>query len=159
MSLLQTKFITEGSRLAFTGVPAEDGQTFIWGNAKEFDLDRGDVVQVLELNRREGSPWARVVVAVLKGKCVGRIGQVMINMEVRLQRSWQRLTVSGSMEPVRATGKHRKLPEVGMPMPAESGTRVPEHKMTASTKPSPPLCAATFEGDEFGVLSVLRGCG
>lgn len=131
MSLLQTRFIAEGSRLAFTGVTPEDGQTFIWGNVKDFDLERGDVVQVLEINRRDGSPWARVVVAVLKGKCCGRVGQVMINMDVRLQRSWQRLTMTGSMEPVRNTGKHKKLPDTN-PAPAESGLRVPDHKTTPS---------------------------
>lgn len=155
MSLLQTRWITEGMRLAYTGVPVEDGQTFIWGNAKDFNLDRGDVIQVLEINRRDGSPWARVVVAVLKGKCCGRVGQVMINMEVRLQRSWQRLTMTGSMEPVRATSKRRKLPEIGLPTPAESGMRMQD------TKPAGPDVKATFAGDEFGVLSILQGgkCG
>jgi hypothetical protein len=153
MSLLQTRFIVEGSRLAYTGAPVEDGQSFIWGNAKDFDLERGDVVQVLEINRRDGSPWARVVVAVLKGKCCGRIGQISIDMSARLQRSWQRLTMTGSMEPVRATGKHRKLEDVSN---RESGLRVPDHKTTPS-----PAVKATFEGDEFGTLSFLQGgkCG
>lgn len=136
MSLLQTRWITEGSRLAYTGVPVEDGQTFIWGNAKDFDLERGDVVQVLEINRRDSSPWARVVVAVLKGKCVGRVGQVMINMEVRLQRSWRRLTATGSMEPVRATRRYRKVNEVDVPVPSQSGMRVQDNKATKSSSVS-----------------------
>lgn len=150
MSLLQTRWITEGSRLAYTGVSAEDGQTFIWGNAKDFDLERGDVVQVLEINRRDGSPWARVVVAVLKGKCVGRVGQVSIDMSARLQRSWQRLTTTGSMEPVRATGRYRAVRE----NPTESSIRMTD------TKPAGPEVTATFEGDEQGNLSFLGGkCG
>ena len=74
------------------------------------------MVQVLEINRHDGSPWARVVVAVLKGKCCGRIGQISIDMSARLQRSWQRLTMSSSMETGRA--------------PAVSDLRVLDHKTT-----------------------------
>lgn len=145
MSLLKTRSIREGSILAYTGVCPEDGQTFIWGNSQGFDLAKGDVVQVLEIHRREGSPWARVLVAVLKGKSAMRVGQVMINMEARLQRSWQCLTPTGSMAAVRETGKHKKVPEVGMPAPAESGMRVPDHKTTPAHE-----VKATFEGDSFG---------
>ncbi len=101
MSLLRTKFVQVGSLLAFTGVDPSDGQTFLWGNAKDFDLKKGDVIQVLEIHRREGTPWARVVVAVIKGKCVARVGQVSINLESRLQRSWQVLTQTGSMAAAR----------------------------------------------------------
>lgn len=159
MSLLRTRAIAEGSILAYTGVEPEDGQTFIWGNSQGFDLQRGDVVQVLEIHRRDGSPWARVLVAVLKGKCAMRVGQVMINMEARLQRAWQTLTTTGSMAPVRATGQHRKLPEVGLPAPAESGVRGGE--LARTTPATPQSIEAGFEGDQFGNLSIIpRGrCG
>jgi hypothetical protein len=160
VSLLRTRSITEGSILAYTGVEPEEGQTFIWGNAKDFDLSKGDVVQVLEINRRDGSPWARVLVAVLKGKCCGRVGQVCINLEARLQRAWQTLTTTGSMAPVRATGKHPKMPEAGLPAPAESGVRQATAEIQRTT-PATPESIAGFEGNEFGVLSIIpRGrCG
>jgi len=112
MSLLQTKSVRVGNLLAFTGVDPADGQTFLWGNAKDFDLTKGDVVQVLEIHRREGTPWARVVVAVIKGRCVARVGQVSINLEARLQRSWQVLTQTGSMAPVRRTASQADPREV-----------------------------------------------
>lgn len=103
MSLLRTKNINVGTVLAFTGVHPEEGMTFIYGPA-EFSLERGDVVKVIDINRdREGdTPWAKVTVAVLKGKFCGRIGTVGIDFSSRLQRSWQALTQTGSMAPVRA---------------------------------------------------------
>jgi hypothetical protein len=161
VSLLRTRAIAEGSILAYTGVDPEDGQTFLWGNAKDFDLAKGDVVQVLEINRRDGTPWARVLVAVLKGKCCGRVGQVSINLEARLQRAWQTLTTTGSMAPVRATGKHRKLPENGIPLPAESGIRHAggPQATTPATPESMRSIAADFAGDEFGNLSILPKFG
>lgn len=108
MTLLRTKAIAVGSILAFTGVDPTEGQTFMWGNPKDFSLNKGDVVQVLEIHRREGTPWARVVIAVIKGSCVARVGQVSMDMESRLQRSWQVLTQTGSMAPVRRCAATRK---------------------------------------------------
>ncbi len=103
MTLLRTKSVQVGTVLAFTGVSAEDGQTFIIG-PPEFTLDRGDVVKVIDIDagRSVETPWAKVTVACLKGKFVGRIGTVSIDLSTRYQRSWQHLTPTGSMVAVRA---------------------------------------------------------
>jgi hypothetical protein len=102
MTLLRTKSITVGKVLAYTGAPPEEGQTFLWGNPKEFTLGIGDTVLVIDIERKDGTPWARMTVAVLKGVCCGRTGVVSIDMSARSQRSWQSLTQTGSMEKVRA---------------------------------------------------------
>lgn len=119
MSLLRTRSIAVNSLLAFTGVDPDDGQTFLWGNPKDFELNRGDVVKVLEIHRRDGTPWARVIVAVIKGKSAGRVGQVSIDLTARVQRAWQTLTQTGSMAPVRV---QRPKPPAN---PTESGIRMP----------------------------------
>ncbi len=102
MTLLRTKSVQVGTVLAFTGVSTEDGQTFIIG-PPEFTLDRGDVVKVIDIDmgRSVDTPWAKVTVACLKGKFVGRIGTVSIDLSTRYQRSWQHLTPTGSMPAVR----------------------------------------------------------
>lgn len=102
MTLLRTKFIAVGTVLAYTGITSEEGQTFLWGNPSEFTLNAGDSVLVIEIEKKESTPWARMTVAVLKGKCCGRTGVVSIDLSARSQRSWQWLTQTGSMERVRA---------------------------------------------------------
>jgi hypothetical protein len=134
MSLLRTSSIRVGSILVFTGAPPEDGQTFLWGNPQHFDLQARDVVQVLEIHRRDGTSWARVLVAVIKGQCTGRVGQVSINMEARRQRSWQTLTMSGSMAPARVaakSGAHRKA-KVGEAATHPATKEAKERKNTGS---------------------------
>ncbi len=113
MSLLRTKTIQVGTVLAFTGVSPAEGLTFFYGSAAEFALEAGDVVKVIDIDRsrEKETPFARVTVAVLKGKFVGRVGQVSIDLSARLQRSWQTLTETGSMAPVRTTGKHPRVRE------------------------------------------------
>lgn len=101
MTLLRTKSITVGTVLAFTGITSEEGKTFLWGNPSEFTLNAGDTVLIIDIERKETTPWARVTVAVLKGKCCGRTGVVSIDLSARSQRSWQRLTQTGSMEQIR----------------------------------------------------------
>lgn len=111
MTLLRSKSVTVGTVLAFTGVKAEeDGQTFLHGTAAEFNLDRGDVVKIIDIDKeRQGdTPWAKVTVACLKGKFVGRVGVVSIDLSTRYQRSWQSLTHTGSMVAVRAPKSARK---------------------------------------------------
>lgn len=108
VSLMRTKGIAVGSILAFTGVDPAEGQTFLWGNPKDFSLRKGDVVQVLEIHRREGTSWARVIIAVIKGSCVARVGQVSVDLGTKVQRSWQVLTQTGSMAPVRRSAAVRK---------------------------------------------------
>jgi hypothetical protein len=105
MSLLRTNMVTVGSVLAFTGVEAEVGQTFLHGKSTEFNLDRGDVVKVIDIDRKRkaDTPYTRVTVACLKGKFCGRVGVVSMDLSTRYQRSWQRLTQTGSMAPVRAS--------------------------------------------------------
>jgi len=105
MSLLRTNMVNVGSVLAFTGVEAEVGQTFLHGTPSEFSLDRGDVVKVIDIDRRreDDTPYAKVTVACLKGKFCGRVGVVSMDLSTRYQRSWQGLTHSGSMAPVRAS--------------------------------------------------------
>lgn len=128
MSLLRTKAVRVGNLLAFTGVHPEQGQTFIIGPA-EFSLARGDVVQVIDIDRsREAdTPWAKVTVACIKGKCVGRMGIVGIDLSARLQRSWQALTVTGSMERTRAPAK----PSKSMKYSVVVGKRAAEEAPTA----------------------------
>jgi len=104
MSLLRTKQIVVGTVLAYTGAPTgAEGQTFIHGPA-EFTLSRGDMVKVIDIDRARApdTPWAKVTVACLKGESAGRVGVVAIDFSAPLQRSWQSLTESGSMAPVRA---------------------------------------------------------
>lgn len=110
MSLLRTKTVTVGSVLAFTGVDAETGQTFIHGLPSEFNLDKGDVIKVIDIDRaREAdTPWAKVTVACLKGRFVGRVGVVSMDLSTRYQRSWQTLTHSGSLPAVRAPKTARR---------------------------------------------------
>ena len=107
MSLLRTKSIQVNAILAFTGVSAEEGLSFFYGPPSEFALECGDVVKVVDIDRsrQAETPWAKVTVAVLKGKFVGRMGVVGIDLSSRLQRSWQALTETGSMAPVRTTGR------------------------------------------------------
>ncbi len=102
MSLLRTRDVKVGSVLAFTGVDPTDGQaSFLWGHPDVFSLAKGDVVQVLDIETRTTTTWAKVLIAVVKGKCSGRTGYVSIDLGTRLQRSWQALTVTGSMASVR----------------------------------------------------------
>lgn len=132
MTLLRTKSIAVGTVLAFTGITSEEGQTFLWGNPSEFTLNAGDSVLVIEIERKESTPWARMTVAVLKGKCCGRTGVVSIDLSARSQRSWQRLTHTGSMEQVRApAGPKRQATSYSIVVDKTSKGR-------ASTKPAAP---------------------
>ncbi len=132
MTLLRTKSISVGSVLAFTGITSEEGQTFLWGNPSEFTLNAGDTVLIIDIERKETTPWARVTVAVLKGKCCGRTGVVSIDLSSRSQRSWQTLTQTGSMEQVRAPNSSRR------PVTAYSIVVDKTSKGGAATKPAVP---------------------
>lgn len=114
MSLLRTKSIQVGSVLAFTGAAPEEGSTFFYGTIAEFNLLPGDVVKVIDIDRSRATatPFARVTVAVLKGKFVGRLGTVSIDLSTRVTRAWQVLTVTGSMAPLRATTRQVAAPSV-----------------------------------------------
>lgn len=129
MTLLRTKSIVVGSVIAYTGGVPEETQTFVYGPA-EFELAKNDVVQVVDIDRsREAeTPFARVTVAVLKGKCCGRVGMVAIDMSLRSQRGWRPLTHTGSIEAVRppkpsqrAQGAYSMVSENRSTVPA-SGT-------------------------------------
>lgn len=100
MSLLRTKSIVVGSVIAYAGGEPEETQTFVFGPA-EFSLHEGDVVKVVDLARMGETPFARVTVAVLKGRCCGRVGVIALDMSLRSQRGWRALTQTGSMESVR----------------------------------------------------------
>lgn len=112
MSLLRTKSIQVGSVIAFTGASPEEGSTFFYGTIAEFNLLPGDVVKVIDIDRSRDSstPFARVTVAVLKGKFVGRLGTVSIDLSARVTRAWQALTMTGSMAPLRATRRQAAVP-------------------------------------------------
>lgn len=119
MSLLRTKAIRVGSLLAFTADPtAMNGVSLMWGNPAHLGLSRGDVVQVLSIEVGDGTSWAKVQVLVLRGKRAGCTGHVSVDLGERVQRCWQSLTLSGSMEPVRQP-RRPSQPDVG-----ESGVRM-----------------------------------
>lgn len=138
MSLLRTKNITVGSVIAYAGGSPEDTQTFVYGPA-EFTLDKNDVVQVVDIDRSRESdtPFARVTVAVLKGRCCGRVGMVAIDMSLRSQRGWRGLTVSGSMQPVRAPS-------------LTSARRVVDPANETSEKPTVPASGTVAKGGMKG---------
>lgn len=106
MSLLRTKAIRVGSLLAFTADPtAMTGVSLMWGNPAHLSLSRGDVVQVLSIALGDGTTWAKVQVLILRGKRAGCTGFVSVDLGPRLQRCWQGLTTTGSMEPIRQSRK------------------------------------------------------
>ncbi len=117
MSLLRTRDVKVGAVLAFTGVDPTDGQaSFLWGDPNTFSLSRGDMVQVLDIETRASTTWAKVLVAVVKGKCSGRTGHVSIDLGTRIQRSWQALTATGSMAAARLP------PRASTPSPTPQST-------------------------------------
>lgn len=102
MPLLKTKDIQEGALLALTADPSDGpGSLMTVADPERLCLRAGDIVQVVQVDRSPLTSWARVTVAVVRGAKAGRVGHVTVDLSPRVQRCWQSLTLTGSVEAAR----------------------------------------------------------
>jgi len=60
---------------------------------EDIALEPGDVVEVVALEPEDDC----ATVLVLRGRLVGKVGQIHVDLDVAEARAWRRLTLSGSM--------------------------------------------------------------